>query len=188
MPTSRRLRSYYAAALCELMVNIAQSSKFHELGYGRSDQDSIGREFDHVCGRHRVVLRGEEISTEPTTAVPTDAVLRADKAGTQAITIPAITSLTHSIATGLGIARQDGPDREDRRDGGKQSEPTRNSSQSYRYPRRNAAAESSLRVVRWRGSEPLGLPAVLLAKHPRQLLRSKDFLNPRLRRLSVYFC
>ena len=58
----------------------------------------------------------------PTKAVPADAMVRVDKAGTPAIAIPVITSLAHSIATCLSIAGQDGPDRQDRRDGGKQSE------------------------------------------------------------------
>ena len=58
----------------------------------------------------------------PTKAVPADAMVRVDKAGTPAIAIPVITSLAHSIAAGLSIAWQDGPDRQDRRDGGKQSE------------------------------------------------------------------
>ena len=58
----------------------------------------------------------------PTKAVPADAMVRVDKAGTPAIAIPVITSLAHSIAAGLSIAGQDGPDRQDRRDGGKQSE------------------------------------------------------------------
>jgi hypothetical protein len=57
----------------------------------------------------------------PTKAVPTDAMVRVDKAGTPAIAIPVITSLAQSIAAGLSIAGQDSPDRQDRRDGGKQS-------------------------------------------------------------------
>jgi len=79
---------------------------------------------DTLAGRHRVVAAGgEEISTVPTIAVPADAMVRVDPAGTPTITIPVITSLAHSIASCLGIAGQDGPGRQDRRDGGEQSEP-----------------------------------------------------------------
>jgi hypothetical protein len=49
----------------------------------------------------------------PTKAVPADAMVRVDEAGTPAIAIPVITSLAHSIAAGLSTAGQDGPDRQD---------------------------------------------------------------------------
>jgi len=64
----------------------------------------------------------DEISMVPTKAVPADAMVRVDKAGTPAIARPVITSLAHSIATCLSIAGQNGPYRQDRGDGGKQSE------------------------------------------------------------------
>jgi hypothetical protein len=65
----------------------------------------------------------EAISTVPTNAVPTDAMVRVDKAGPPANAIPVITGLADSIAAGLGTAGQDDPYRQDRRGGGKQSKP-----------------------------------------------------------------
>jgi hypothetical protein len=51
-------------------------------------------------------------------AVAANATVRVDPVGTQAVSIPVITSLAQSITAGLGIAGQDGADRQDRREGG----------------------------------------------------------------------
>jgi hypothetical protein len=86
-------------------------------------------------GGHALAAGEEEISTVPTIAVPAGAMVRVDPAWTPTITIPVITSLAHSIAACLGIAGQDGSDRQDRRDGGEQSEPAHGNSSSKRASR-----------------------------------------------------